>query len=118
MAHRPGAGRPRSMSSQSGSTAVPIGVSGAIQTGQPVAIIQVVAPLAPDLQPRMLQTQAAYRLLVTSGISSPDAAGLIGYVLGLPKCESRWSLNQINRLLFLRSMYKDSRWGEAERQPE
>jgi hypothetical protein len=66
----------------------------------------------------MLQTQASYRLLITSGIASADAVGLIGYVLGLPQCESRWSLKQVNRLLFLRSMYTDSKWGEAERQPE
>ncbi|HEX7492404.1 MAG TPA: hypothetical protein VF337_11945 [Candidatus Limnocylindrales bacterium] len=83
-----------------------------------IAALATIAPLAPDFTPRMLQTQAAYRLLITSGVTSADAAGLIGYVLGLPKCDSRWSLHQINRFLFLRSMYRDSKWGEAERQPE
>jgi hypothetical protein len=109
-ARRPGAGRPRPADSQAGDTAAPIDVVGAVETVS-------AAPMAPDILPRMLQTQAAYRLLVTSGVSSLDAAGLIGYVLGLPACDSRWSLAQINRLLFLRSLYTESKWGEAERQP-
>jgi hypothetical protein len=118
MARRPGAGRPRSTSPRIGSTAVPIEVGGAVEPARSeIAALATIAPLAPDFVPRMLQTQAAYRLLVTSGITGADAAGLIGYVLGLPKCDSRWTLHQINRFLFLRSMYNDSKWGEAERQP-
>jgi hypothetical protein len=119
MARRPGAGRPRSASPQSGSTALPIEVGGVAGPAQPeIPTLASIAPLAPDIMPRMLHTQAAYRLLITSGISAADAAGLIGYVLGLPQCESRWSLKQINSFLFLRSRYNDSKWGEAERQPE
>jgi hypothetical protein len=122
MARRPGAGRPRSANPQPGSTAVPIKIDGAARPADPVQpeiiAVAAVAPLAPDFTPRMLRTQAAYRQLITSGISSADAAGLIGYVLGLPQCESRWSLNQINCFLFLRSMYGGSKWGEAERQAE
>jgi hypothetical protein len=72
--------------------------------------------IPPDILPRLLQTQASYRLLVTSGFSSQDAAGLIGYVVGLGPCESRWSLAQVNRLLFLRDLYSNTRWGETERQ--
>jgi len=40
---------------------------------------------------------------------------LIGYVVGLPECDSRWSLEQINRLLFLRDLYSNKAWGEVER---
>jgi hypothetical protein len=76
-----------------------------------------ITKLPPDIVPRMLQTQAAYRLLVTSGFSTDDAAGLIGYVVGLPPTEARWSISQVNRLLFLRSLYTDTSWGEAERRP-
>jgi hypothetical protein len=46
-----------------------------------------------------------------------DAAALIGYVVGLPNCDSRWSLSQVNRLLFLRALYSNNDWGEAERRP-
>jgi hypothetical protein len=77
----------------------------------------VIAPIPPDFLPRQLQTQDAYQLLVASGYSGQDAAALIGFVVGLPPCDSRWSLAQINRLLFLRALYSDSDWGEAERRP-
>jgi len=74
-------------------------------------------PIPPDVLPRLLQTQAAYRLLITSGFTGVDAAGLISYVVGLPRCDSRWSLAQVNRMLFLRSLYTDTKCGEAERRP-
>jgi hypothetical protein len=74
------------------------------------------APLVPDLVPRELQTRASYRLLVSSGIPSGDAAALIGLAVGLAPCQSRWSLKEINRLMFLRNLYLNSEWGEFERQ--
>ena len=116
MARRPGAGRPRSAAARPGSTAVPIEIGAAQPISAEIVSVPTTAPIEPDILPRMLQTQAAYRLLITSGVSSQDAAGLIGYVLGLPACDSRWSLAQINRLLFLRSLYTESKWGETERQ--
>jgi hypothetical protein len=73
--------------------------------------------IPPDIEPRELQTRAAYRLLITNGFSGQDAASLIGYVVGLPPGKSRWSLAQVNRLLFLRALYSESDWGEAERRP-
>jgi hypothetical protein len=73
------------------------------------------APLPPDVLPRVLQTQRAHRRLVAGGFNSADAAALIGYVLGLPACDSRWSLEQINRLLFLRDLYSNTEWGKVER---
>jgi hypothetical protein len=74
------------------------------------------APLPPDLLPRALQIQEAHRLLVAGGFDDADAAALIGYVVGLPECDSRWSLGQINRLLFLRDLYSNKEWGKVERQ--
>ncbi len=85
-------------------------------TGAQVAL-ELSAPLAPDLTPREIQTQAAYRVLITSGLRGPEAAALIGYVVGLGSCESRWSLPQINRLLFLRNLYSRTEWGDTERLP-
>ncbi|MGD0247465.1 MAG: hypothetical protein ABSB75_00265 [Candidatus Limnocylindrales bacterium] len=88
---------------------------------QPVESVKtettVIPPIPPDFLPRQVQTQDAYQLLVRSGYSGQDAAALIGFVVGLPPCDSRWSLAQINRLLFLRALYSDSDWGEAERRP-
>jgi hypothetical protein len=88
---------------------------------QPAPVEAVAAPIVPvvrtDAVPRPLQTQAAYRRLVSEGISSQEAAGLIGYVVGLAPCESHWSLIQVNRLLFLRNLYNNTDWGSAEREP-
>lgn len=118
VARRPSAGRPRASAARPERALVSIEVGGA---AQPIADepdeIAAVAPIAPDFVPRLFQTQAAYRLLITSGFSGLDAAGLIGYVLGLPACNSRWTLSQVNRLLFLRNLYSNTDWGEAEREP-
>jgi hypothetical protein len=118
IARRPSAGRPRSSANRPERALAAIEVGGAAQliTHEP-EVVAAVTPIAPDVMPRLLQTQAAYRLLITSGFSGADAAGLIGYVSGLPACSSRWSLNQVNRLLFLRDLYTNTAWGEAERDP-
>jgi hypothetical protein len=79
--------------------------------------VAVVAPLPPDVLPRKIRTQASYRQLVSSGLSSAEAAGLIGYVSGLPSSVGPWNLSQINRMLFLRALYLESDWGKAERIP-
>jgi len=118
IARRPSAGRTRASAGKTERAAVSIEVGGA---AQPISLdldeLVAVAPIAPDVAPRLVQTQAAYRLLITSGFSGADAAGLIGYVVGLHTCNSRWSLSQVNRLLFLRNLYTNTDWGEAEREP-
>ena len=116
---RPAAGRPRPTAGRPVFTPAPAEISAAapeqVETG--MTSVPSVTELPPDIVPRMLQTQAAYRLLITSGFSTTDAAGLVGYVVGLPPVESRWSISQVNRLLFLRALYTDTSWGEAERRP-
>ncbi len=97
--------------------AVPVGSDEQLALPEPQPTLALPAPLAPDLEPRELRTQATYRLLVSSGIPSGDAAALIGYAVGLSPCHSRWSLKEINRLLFLRDLYLNSAWGESEREP-
>ena len=114
---RPAAGRPRPTTGRPVFTPAPVGMSAAEQVGSDMTAVPSMVELPPNIVPRMLQTQAAYRLLVTNGFSSTDAAGLIGLVVGLPPVETRWSISQVNRLLFLRSLYTDTSWGEAERRP-
>jgi hypothetical protein len=118
LARRPASGHSRPSAARSDSAFVPIEVGEAAdQVGAQAMALSPVTPITPDVLPRTVQTQAAYRLLITSGFSGQDAAGLIGYVVGLPACDSRWSLTQVNRLLFLRAIYSDGEWGEAERRP-
>jgi hypothetical protein len=118
MARRSAAGQPRPGAARSDRAPVPIEIGTAADlVDVDGTTVSPVAPIFPDSVPRKLQTQAAYRLLITSGFSGQDAAGLISYVVGLSACDSRWSLAQINRLLFLRALYSNSEWGEAERRP-
>ena len=117
VARRPAAGRPRSGATRREFTAVPLDIIPAETAATGIMDGSAVLPIPPDVMPRSVQTQAAYRLLVSSGFSGQDAAGLIGYVVGLPQSDYRWSLAQVNHLLFLRAIYSNSDLGEAERRP-
>jgi hypothetical protein len=116
LARRPAAGHPRSASRRPSYLLFPGWMGEAAQLadrhdrGAPSA-----APLPPDLLPRVLQIREAHRLLVAGGFDEGDAAALIGYVVGLAECDSRWSLGQINRLLFLRDLYSNKDWDKVER---
>ena len=100
---------------------MPIGIDPSAPIGDPVpndATVTVAPVIGPDVLPRKLRTQASYRQLVSSGLTGAEAAGLIGYVSGLPVNLSPWTMTQINRLLFLRALYNESEWGQAERNPD
>jgi hypothetical protein len=101
-------------------TPVPIGIDPSAPIPDPIADdthVITAAAIPPDVLPRLLKTQVAYRQLVSSGLTGAEAAGLIGYVSGLPTNLSPWTMAQINRLLFLRAIYHDGAWGSAERRP-
>lgn len=116
LARRPAAGRPRSASRQPPYLLFPVRMGEAAQLadqhdrGAPPP-----APLPSNLLPRVLQIREAHRLLVAGGFDEGDAAALIGYVVGLAECDSRLSLGQINRLLFLRDLHSNKDWGKVER---
>jgi hypothetical protein len=55
-------------------------------------------------------TRAVYRLLQTKGLNSAEAANLTAFICGLPTTDLRWSLNQINQLLFLRQLRQTGRF--------
>ena len=116
-------GRPtpaRGRGARSHATSVPIGIDSAAPISDPQtdeAIVAVAAPLPPDVLPRKIRTQACYRQLVSSGLSGAEAAGLIGYVSGLSSSVGPWSLNQVNRMLFLRALYLGDRLGQSGEKP-
>ena len=64
------------------------------------------APTNPDLA-----TRATYRLLLLKGLAPDEAASLTAYLCGLPVGEARWTVGEINRLLFLRELSRTGRWG-------
>ncbi len=113
---QPTSARPRARVSRPDYVRIPIEVGPAPNVICSGAIASLVrSRLAPDATPPQFQTQIAYRSLITSGITGQEAAGLISYVVGLAPCESHWSLLQINGLLFLRDLYRNTDWGKAER---
>jgi hypothetical protein len=117
MPRRPAAGRPRPGSGRPVVQPYAVEIAAAAPADLEMATVPEVVQIPPDVEPRALKTEVAYRLLITSGFSGEDAAGLIGYVVGLPAADPRWSLSQVNRLLFLRSIYLESEWGAVERRP-
>ena len=49
-------------------------------------------------------TRSTYRSLVTRGFAPDEAATLTAFLCGIPIADVRWSLRQVNELLFLRAM--------------
>jgi hypothetical protein len=43
-----------------------------------------------------------------------EAANLTAYMAGIPVGEARWTLKQINQLLFLRQMQQTGRFGGTD----
>ncbi len=56
-------------------------------------------------------TRATYRLLLLRGLAPDEAANLTAYLCGLPVSQARWTLGEINQLLFLRELGRSGRWG-------
>jgi hypothetical protein len=60
-----------------------------------------------------VQTQSIYRNLILRGLAPEEAANLTAYLAGIGVGGSRWTLRQINQLLFLRRMNRSGRFAEA-----
>jgi hypothetical protein len=61
---------------------------------------------APGPSPR-----AVWRLLQMKGMTPDEAANLTAFLYGLPTADLRWTLPQLNQLLFLRQMRQSGRFG-------
>jgi hypothetical protein len=62
-------------------------------------------------------TQPVYRLLLMKGMTPTEAASLTAFICGLPSSDLRWSLKQLNQLLFLRRMQQTGRFGDGDGDP-
>jgi hypothetical protein len=51
-----------------------------------------------------LPTRATYRSLIMRGLAPDEAANLTAYLAGIGVGGTKWTLRQINQLLFLRQM--------------
>ena len=61
-----------------------------------------------------LVTRSTYRSLVTRGLAPDEAATLTAFMCGIPIVDARWSLRQVNDLLFLRALVQAGRFGSSD----
>ncbi|HUQ77266.1 MAG TPA: hypothetical protein VM427_00140 [Patescibacteria group bacterium] len=59
-----------------------------------------------------LRTRATYRTLLLRGLAPDEAANLTAFLAGIAIGEARWTLRQINQLLFLRAMNRTGQFAE------
>jgi len=59
--------------------------------------------------------RAVWRLLQMKGMTPDEAASLTAFLYGLPTADLRWTLPQLNQLLFLRQMRQSGRFGCTDR---
>jgi len=64
--------------------------------------------------PPALATRPVYRLLLMKGLTPDEASSLTAFMCGLPTSDLRWSLQQVNQLLFLRRMRQLGRFGDND----
>jgi hypothetical protein len=60
---------------------------------------------------------ATIRLLRLKGLTTDEAASLTAFMCGLPTTQLRWSLRQINEMLFLQRLYQLGRFGIGDGEP-
>lgn len=56
-------------------------------------------------------TMALYRMLLLRGLEPAEAATLTAFLCGIGVSGHRWSLPEVNRLLFLRQLHRTGRFG-------
>ena len=99
---RPGSSLPRA---EAATTAGPSGV--APTRTSPKRKVEATGTPAPATRP-------VYRLLLMKGLTPTEAANLTAWICGLSTSDPRWSLKQINQLLFLRAMRQSGRFGGTD----
>jgi hypothetical protein len=61
--------------------------------------------------------RAIWRLLQMKGMTPDEAANLTAFLHGLPTADLRWSIGQLNQLLFLRDRRRAGRFGRDDGSP-
>lgn len=60
-----------------------------------------------------LRTRVTYRNLLMRGLAPDEAANLTAFLVGISVGEARWTLRQINQLLFLREMNRTGQFADS-----
>lgn len=59
-------------------------------------------------------TRRTYRSLTAMGLSPEEAGNLTAFMCGIPIDGTRWSIRQVNELLFLRELRRTGRFGRMD----
>jgi hypothetical protein len=62
-------------------------------------------------------TRRTFRTLTALGLSPEEASNLTAFMCGIPIDGARWSLRQVNELLFLRELQRTGRFGRSDGRP-
>ena len=109
-AHRGTRGRGRSP--RGGSSSLPRVGASVAASGATVRARSTRPPVDPArLEADSLVTRSTFRLLLLRGLSADEAANLTAFMCGIPIDQVRWSLRQVNQLLFLRELARSGRFG-------
>ena len=58
--------------------------------------------------------RTTYFRLQRRGLTEDEAASLTAFMCGLPAADLRWSLGQVNQMLFLQALYQRGRFGAGQ----
>jgi hypothetical protein len=101
-------GRGTGRSSRADSSWPVLAVASAVASGSDTGTSNSSPTTAP---PTAQTTRATYRHLLLKGMEPEEAANLTAFIAGIPVGEGHWTLQQINKLLFLRRMAETGRFG-------
>src|SRR3954471_20802824 len=93
----------------SGLAHTPVASSSSRSTSEVSPMLRTSDPIAtgtPAEIPGFPRIRETYRALIVRGFRSAEAANLVAYLNGLPVGDVSWTLDEVNRLLFLRHRYQ------------
>lgn len=88
--------------------------SGGPGSGLTMSAPSSTTPAVGPAVPTTRTPRATFRQLQQQGLTPGEAASLTAFMCGLPTADLRWSLVQINHLLFLQRLYQLGRFGIGE----
>jgi hypothetical protein len=92
----------------------------ALEAASAAASGSVIGTSTPPASPSnsiSLATRSTYRTLIMRGMAPDEATNLTAFMAGLPVGQGRWTLKQINELLFLRRMRETGKLTDWDRAP-
>lgn len=110
--------RDRERSSRAASPSASVAAVSEVAPGSEAIIpTSSTAPVPTTSAATVPTARAIWRLLQMKGMTPDEAANLTAFLYGLPTADQRWSIGQLNQLLFLREMRQAGRFGRDDGTP-